>query len=314
MKFQSALSLAAVVGSTSAHTIFTNLKVGSTTNPVGYGIRVPSYDGPIQDVSSNDITCNGGPNPTTPSNKVIDVKAGDTVQAIWRHTLTSGSDDVIDASHKGPTIAYLKKVTDATTDSGIGGGWFKIQEAGYNAAKKTWAIDDLIASGGVHDIKIPSCIANGQYLLRGELIALHSAGSSGGAQFYMECAQINVSGGTGTATPSTVAFPGAYKATDPGILINIYQTLTGYTIPGPALFTCGANNGPSVPDTPSEPGTTLVTSSKPTATATPSDPSGAPLYGQCGGSGWGGATTCAQGSCKATNEWYSKFSPPSYTS
>lgn len=27
----------------------------------------------------------------------------------------------------------------------------------------------------------------------------------------MECAQINVVGGTGTAKPSTVSFPGAYK-------------------------------------------------------------------------------------------------------
>lgn len=44
------------------------------------------------------------------------------------------------------------------------------------------------------------------------MLALHGAGSPGGAQFYMECAQINVVGGTGTKTPSsTVSFPGAYK-------------------------------------------------------------------------------------------------------
>ena len=33
----------------------------------------------------------------------------------------------------------------------------------------------------------------------------------------MSCFQLNV-GGSGTATPSTVAIPGAYKATDPGML------------------------------------------------------------------------------------------------
>lgn len=39
-------------------------------------------------------------------------------------------------------------------------------------------------------------------------------------------------------TPTGVSFPGAYSATDPGILINIYQTITSYTIPGPtAVFT-----------------------------------------------------------------------------
>lgn len=34
-------------------------------------------------------------------------------------------------------MAYMKKVTDATTDSGIGGGWFKISQAGLNVASKT---------------------------------------------------------------------------------------------------------------------------------------------------------------------------------
>ena len=49
----------------------------------------------------------------------------------------------------------------------------------------------------------------------------------------MECAQINVVSGTGAKTPATVSLPGAYKATDPGILINIYQSpQPAYTIPG----------------------------------------------------------------------------------
>lgn len=71
----------------------------------------------------------------------------------------------------------------------------------------------------------------------------------------MECAQLQITGG-GSANPATVSFPGAYKGTDPGIKINIYQTLQNYTIPGtlshthlrgsiltitflgPAVFTC----------------------------------------------------------------------------
>ena len=43
----------------------------------------------------------------------------------------------------------------------------------------------------------------------------------------MSCFQVNV-GGSGTANPATVKFPGAYSATDPGILINIYQQLNSY--------------------------------------------------------------------------------------
>jgi len=227
------------LGLASSHAIFVQLTSGGTTSAVGDGIRVPSYDGPITDVSSNDIACNGGPNPTTATSKVINVAAGSTVQAIWRHTLTSGSNDVIDASHKGPVIAYLKKVGSATSDVGYGSGWFKISEAGLtNVASQNWAVTDLIAAGGVQNIPIPSCIASGQYLLRAEIIALHGASSAGGAQFYMECAQINVTGGSGSKSPATVSLPGAYKSSDPGITINIYQTLSGYTIPGPSVFTC----------------------------------------------------------------------------
>jgi cellulase len=54
----------------------------------------------------------------------------------------------------------------------------------------------------------------------------------------MECAQINVTGGTGTASPATVSFPGAYKATDPGLLINIYSmtSTSTYVVPGKPLI------------------------------------------------------------------------------
>jgi len=239
MRFQaSSLSVATLLSIASSHSIFTNLQVGSTVNPVGAGIRIPSYDGPITDVTSSNIACNGGPNPTTPSSQVFDVAAGSTVKAIWRHTQTSGSNDVIDPSHHGPVMAYLKKVGNAASDTGVGGGWFKISEAGLvNSAAQHWATDDLISALGQQSITIPSCIPAGQYLLRAELIALHGASSANGAQFYMECAQINVTGG-GSKSPATVSFPGAYSAKDPGILINIYATLSSYTIPGPPVFTC----------------------------------------------------------------------------
>lgn len=88
-------------------------------------------------------------------------------------------------------------------------------------------------------VTIPKCIPDGDYLFRIEHIGLHVAQSKGGAQFYISCGQITVSGG-GNATPGpTVAFPGAYSATDPGILINInYPVPTSYTNPGPKPFAC----------------------------------------------------------------------------
>jgi cellulase len=306
-------TLAALAAVASGHTIFQQIVVGGTEYGVGVGIRKPSYNGPIEDVSTSYMACNGGPNPTTPSNVIIDVTAGSTVRAKWRHTDTN----VIDASHKGPVMAYMKKVDNALTDSGVGGGWFKISEAGYNSATGRWAVDDLITANGYQDIPIPSCIANGQYLLRAEIVALHSAGNRGSAQFYMECAQINVSGGTG-GSPSTVSIPGAYSATDPGILVNIYPVRPPYVIPGPRPYTCGGGS-PQPTTTGSNPQptttsrTTLVTTTRTTTvaqpTTTPPATGGSPLYGQCGGNNWTGPTTCAQGRCVANGDWYSQCVP-----
>lgn len=47
-------------------------------------------------------------------------------------------------------------------------------------------------------------------------------------------------GGTGTIrTPSLVSFPGAYRATDPGIQYQLYWPVpTSYINPGPAVATC----------------------------------------------------------------------------
>ena len=43
----------------------------------------------------------------------------------------------------------------------------------------------------------------------------------------MSCYQLQV-GGTGTANPPTVNLPGAYSASDPGILIDIYTSPKAY--------------------------------------------------------------------------------------
>ncbi|RAL62075.1 hypothetical protein DID88_002561 [Monilinia fructigena] len=264
---------------------------------------------PITDVTTEYVACNGGPNPTTPSSNIINVIAGSTVQAIWRHTLTSTpSNDatyVLDPSHLGPVMAYMKKVTDATTDVGYGAGWFKISEQGLNVATQGWATTDLINNAGVQSITIPGCIANGQYLLRAELIALHAASGTQGAQLYMECAQINVSGGTGTSAPSLVSFPGAYGQSDPGILINIYTTLTTYTIPGPTPFVCGAVQSTSkISSTSKATSTTLSSLTKTSTSVLATGTVVAAPYGQCGGQGWTGATICASGStCVVSNAY-----------
>lgn len=88
-------------------------------------------------------------------------------------------------------------------------------------------------------VTIPKCIADGEYLVRFEHIGLHSASSPGGAQLYISCAQVKVTGGSGGASPNLMSFPGAYSATDPGLMVNIYWPIpTNYKAPGGNPLTC----------------------------------------------------------------------------
>lgn len=102
-----------------------------------------------------------------------------------------------------------------------------------------------MTAGGSVTYTIPECIEPGSYLVRHEIIALHSAYSYPGAQFYPGCHQIKVTGGGSTVPSDLVAFPGAYKGADAGITYDAYKAAE-YTIPGPALFSCsGASSGSS---------------------------------------------------------------------
>ena len=76
-------------------------------------LLIVSFSQPITDVTSNDVICNGGINPyhTPISQVIINANAGDSITAEWHHTL-AGADasdpaDPIDASHKGPVMAYM---------------------------------------------------------------------------------------------------------------------------------------------------------------------------------------------------------------
>jgi cellulase len=76
------------------------------------------------------------------------------------------------------------KVDNAATAQPNGLKWFKVAEDGLDGSGQ-WGVDRLISAGGWMDFTVPTCIAPGDYLLRAEIIALHSASSQGGAQFYM---------------------------------------------------------------------------------------------------------------------------------
>jgi len=195
------------------------------------------YDNPIPLLTEVNMTCGFVPYASEPANAKCAVTAGSTIGIQWHHISDASTDDILDPSHKGPVLFYLAK-----SDTGSGNVWFKIYQDGYNPTTALWATDTLIANVGLVQVTLPSDIAPGNYLLRGEVLALHQAYELNGVQPYVGCVELTISG-SGTADPAGVAFPGAYSDTDPGILINIYYNFTTYIIPGPALYVSGSGSG-----------------------------------------------------------------------
>ncbi|CUS09842.1 unnamed protein product [Tuber aestivum] len=244
-----------------------NLDPYQNPKPKRIGWTTPG-DGPVDGVTTAAIACSTG---STAGALVAPAAAGSSVKFFW---------NTWPESHRGPTMTYLAKCpgTDCTTADPTTLDWFKIDHAGLNP-DGTWASDTMIADNKTWTVTIPSDIASGPYLLRHELLALHSASNPNGAQFYPMCANLQITG-TGSAVPGdTVKFPGAYSATDPGVLLNIYYPpVTSYTIPGPAPYVPGGASAPVNPSKAASPAPTKAPTG--TGSGIPTlAPSAVPPYG-----------------------------------
>ncbi|KAE9365129.1 lytic polysaccharide monooxygenase, partial [Stipitochalara longipes BDJ] len=204
--------------------------------------RVPTSNSPVTDVGSTAFRCNGRPGIASKCT----VAAGQTVTVEMHQQPGDRSckNEAIGGAHYGPVTVYLSKVADASTADGSA-GWFKIFQDGWSSKAggkvgddDNWGTKDLNTCCGKMNVKIPSDIPAGDYLLRAEALALHTAAQLDGAQFYMTCYQITVTGG-GAASPALVMLPGAYKASDPGIHINIHAAVSAYVVPGPTVYAGG---------------------------------------------------------------------------
>ncbi|KAI1275842.1 fungal cellulose binding domain-containing protein [Xylaria sp. FL0933] len=316
-----ALASAALAFQASAHSIFQQLWVDG----VDYGsqcVRMPPNNNPVTNVNSNDIRCNVGG--TKGVGAKCPVKAGSTV-TVEMHAQPgdrSCGSEAIGGAHYGPVNVYLSQVPDSSTADGST-SWYKIfadswSSKGSVGDSDNWGTNDLNTCCGKMDVTIPADTPSGDYLLRAEVIALHTASQSGGAQFYMSCYQITVAGGSGGSLPAGVKLPGAFKASDPGIQVNIHAKMSSYVNPGPAVVpggvtktagsgcasgcakTCTAGSGPAG---------TAVGAPAPTGGSGSGGGSACAqaAFQQCGGQGYTGCTTCASGlTCK-------EVSPPYYS-
>nr|AWM99273.1 lytic polysaccharide monooxygenase 9 [Rhizophlyctis rosea] len=156
---------------------------------------------------------------------------------------------------------------------------------------------------------IPKEMADGHYVFRIEHIALHVAGTAGGAQLYIRCADVQITNGGNVVPDQGLVFPGVYKLDSPGLLVEWWRVGNDphyYTDPAPAVYNFGSGGSPQPTTTvrttttttraptttvrstttiPVVRTTTTTTSSvRPTTTTTTSAPTGncAAKYGQCG--------------------------------
>jgi cellulase len=193
--------------------------------------------GPVysKNLQSPDIICSiNATNAKLYSNSIA---AGQTINLHW----TTWPD-----SHHGPILSYLAACNgDCTTVKKDQLRWFKIAELGQisygtgGGKSGVWADDQLRAADGAWSVKIPASIKAGNYVLRHEIVALHSAYDVGAAQFYPQCANIKITG-NGSATPEGVVGTALYNANDPGVHYNIYndESKPVYQMPGPKLCKC----------------------------------------------------------------------------
>ncbi|CRK32520.1 hypothetical protein BN1708_005780 [Verticillium longisporum] len=210
---KAATALLSLVHLTSAHYTFRTVEFdGQPTSEWGIIRKTANFEtaGPIEDVTSEQLTCYEL-SPGSHGAGVLNVQAGAAVSFTSSPAIF----------HPGPSLAYLAKVPAGTSVSdwdGKGAVWFKI-----------WQDEAIITSSGISwpslqsptiDFDLPECLDNGEYL--------------------SACAQINVSGGSGSYSPAgLLSFPGAYSMNDSGLEANLYWPIpTEYIAPGGPVGSC----------------------------------------------------------------------------
>ncbi|ESK94064.1 glycoside hydrolase family 61 protein [Moniliophthora roreri MCA 2997] len=233
---KSVLALLVMAAVANAHFTMQYLWVNGVDKGHNVGLRVPPNNNPVTDVTSKDITCNVN-GLSGASVQTIEVPAGAELTLEWHQHDQRTGEDPISGGHKGPVQVYIAKAPGSVASfDGQGAVWTKLYSSGLlQPNPQRWATDVVNENSGKHSFKLPASLPAGEYLVRGEINALHVASSYPGAQFYIGCAQIKITSG-GSASPPKVALPGAYKGSDPGITVNIYNNLQSYTAPGPAVW------------------------------------------------------------------------------
>lgn len=151
--FAKALLTTAFVSAVSAHQNLHQLWINDVTPGYQTGIRMPPSNSPVTDVTSNDIVCNVDGSTVPSGVETVSANEGDAIKVQWDSS-----------THPGPITHFLYgPVDDASQATGIGAGWFKIDE--LDAVDGKWANEIMMANNMTHEFKLPTGLASGEYLV-----------------------------------------------------------------------------------------------------------------------------------------------------
>ncbi|KAJ7842637.1 glycoside hydrolase [Mycena olivaceomarginata] len=197
-------------------------------------IRQVEDNMPVTNLTTDEIICGRGAKPAA---LVATAASGDALAISWGGYADDGEGTWI--HEVGPMLTYLAAcgASCTTFNPTEETQWFKISQHGTQS-NGSW-IQEQLYNGFPTIVTIPKNLKAGNYVLRHEVIALHMAQSLGGAEFFPNCVQLTVTGtGSGAPTEKEITnFPGTYKPTGPGILVDVYTNFDGenYQFPGPPV-------------------------------------------------------------------------------
>ncbi|KAJ3848332.1 glycoside hydrolase [Lentinula lateritia] len=238
-----------------------------------YQAAGPSYVLP-QDFSDNSqMACEGAAG----APKIINVSAGSDLRVDWvgatseldgkpgTGNVPAGQNPWVHAM--GTMASYIAKCTndDCTTYDASQGSWVKLAMFGIDKSETIssglrqtmknkpeeyyptpgtsglWGMARFIEASSSWTVTIPKGLANGQYIIRQEVGAIHNPWNAqddtSGTQLYIGCIQINVINGGNTKLPGGTRAGSLYATNGAFARYNVYED-NGMTFvdPGPVLW------------------------------------------------------------------------------
>ncbi|KAJ3719631.1 glycosyl hydrolase family 61-domain-containing protein [Lentinula guzmanii] len=243
-----------------------------------YQAAGPSYVLPQDFADNSKMACEGAAG----APKTVTASAGSFVRVDWvgatgeldgkpgTGNVPPGQNPWVHAM--GTVASYIAKCTngDCTTYDASQGSWVKLAMFGIDRTETIsdglretmknkpeeyyptpgtsglWGMARFVQAGSSWNVTIPEGLANGHYIIRQEVGAVHNPWNaqddSSGTQLYIGCVQIEVINGGNTELPKG-AKAGSLYATDSAFArYNVYED-NGKTFvdPGPALWPSSSN-------------------------------------------------------------------------